>query len=82
MEGIQLKNYIQSTYVDKIIAYIQGRSPTIATSKEYIRLYNFIIEQCDFGDNSANLYEYLVETNTSFLRNVILPRITSLPSWV
>lgn len=46
-----------------------------------MKLYNYIIEQCDFGDNSANLYEYLVEVNLAFLRNDIVPRVNRLPTW-
>lgn len=69
------------TYVDKVANYIRGTSDSIVTSREFMQLYNFIIEQCDFGDNSQNLYEYLLEATTLFLRNDIIPRLTSLPAW-
>ena len=40
-----------------------------------------MIEQCDFGDNSASLYDYLMTVNDKFLKDDILPRIDALPDW-
>lgn len=42
--GCQLREYIGRAYIDRIVNYIRGTSPKIVTSKEYMRLYNFIVE--------------------------------------
>ena len=69
-QGEQLAEYIGEQYIDKVIDYIKGVRASIVTSKEYMQIYNYVIEQCDYGDNSAKLYDYFLVVIRRFIDTV------------
>ena len=52
------------------------------SAQNFMQLYSYVVEQCDFGDNSAGLFEYYMQVSKDFLRKDILSRIESLPEWI
>ena len=78
LEGQNLQLYIGRSYINKVISFIRGERPDVVSSKVYISIYNYVIEQCDFGDNSANLYAYLDETISNFIEEDILAKLRPL----
>ena len=40
-----------------------------------MQIYNYVIEQCDYGDNSEKLYEYFLQVIREFIEQVSLVRV-------
>ena len=47
----------------------------MVTAKEFMDVYNMIVEQCDLGNKSTVIYDYVNEASHNFMLNYIVPRI-------
>jgi hypothetical protein len=55
----QARNLIQKDYVDKVFGFLRGELKSVAKSKEYVKVYEVVMHQCDNQDNGGKLYLYV-----------------------
>jgi hypothetical protein len=48
---------IQNDYINKVLAFMEGKSARVVSNKEYLKVYGVVMAQCDQQDNGALLYK-------------------------
>ena len=81
LQSEKLVRYIEQDYIEKARAFVRNQAPTVISPASYMQLYNMVIEQCDIGDNSAELYDYAVQVSERFIETDIRPIVETVPSW-
>lgn len=69
----QCKDFINENYVKKLLEFLRGESKRVTTNKEYMKVYQLIIYQCDTNDNNEQIYDIFEEFVNDYLRTEVLP---------
>lgn len=72
----QCKDFINENYVKKLLEFLRGESNRVTTNREYMKVYQLIIYQCDTNDNNEQIYDIFEEFVSDYLRNEVLPLLT------
>ena len=51
----QCKEFINTNYVSKLLAFLSGSSLRVTTHAEYMKVYSLIIWQCDSNDSNEQI---------------------------
>ena len=67
----QCKAFIYENYVEKLLKFLRGESKRVTTNKEYMKVYQMIIYQCDTNDNNEHIYNIFDEFVNDYLINEV-----------
>ena len=71
----QCKEFINTNYVSKLLAFLSGSSLRVTTHAEYMKVYSLIIWQCDSNDSNEQINMIFQEFAEEYLQNQVLPKI-------
>ena len=71
----QCKRFISDNYVNKLLLFLRGESNRVTTNKEYMKVYQLIIYQCDTNDNNEQIYDILEEFVNEYLQSEVLQKL-------
>ena len=67
---------IQREYIDKILDFIRDKEGNKGVSpKDFIKVYEVVMFQCDSMDNGAKLYKFFQEVIKNYINDVALPQV-------
>lgn len=49
-------NIIKEHYINKVLAFMKGDSARVVSNKEFMRVYDIVMNQCDTQDNGPKLH--------------------------
>ena len=64
---------IQTTYIDKVLAFFKGDSSKLPTETDVLSVRGEILKQCDESDHNESLYAYFEKVVNEFLIGDLLP---------
>lgn len=67
------ERFIQTNYVDKVLAFLSGESARLTSNKEYMKVHDVVLYQCDQEDNNNHLYSYFERIVNSYIVNTLIP---------
>ena len=67
------ERFIQTNYVDKVLAFLNGTSDRVTNNSDYMKVYNLMLYQCDQEDNNNHLYNYFERIINSYIVDHLIP---------
>lgn len=68
-------NEIKTCYIDRIVSFLDGSSERVVNNKEFVRIYQIIVNQCDSEDNNEPLYDFYQEQCDRYIQTKLIPKI-------
>lgn len=66
---------IQREYIDKILNFIRDKGNKGVSPKDFIKVYEVVMFQCDSMDNGAKLYKFFQDVIKNYINDVALPEV-------
>ena len=51
----ECRQFIADNYVTKLLKYLRGEAAIVSSNKEFMKVYQVIIYQCDANDNNQQV---------------------------
>ena len=61
--------------MDKVFAFFRGESSKLPNNEEFMKVYSYVLKQCDARDHNESLYGYFVQVVNEYLVSDLLPFI-------
>ena len=68
----EAKALIKREYVDKVFGFLRGELTYVTKSKDFVKVHEVVMHQCDAQDNAGKLYQYFQEIIREYLKNEAL----------
>ena len=59
--------------MSKLLRYLDGTAKSVSTNKEFMKVYQVIIYQCDVNDNNQQVCDIQEEFVQEYIRNEVKP---------
>ena len=69
----ETRNFIQTNYVDKMFAFLRGKSDKLPSRAEFMKVYTEVLRQCDEADHNESMYMYFEQVVNEYLLVDLLP---------
>jgi hypothetical protein len=68
---------IQKSYIDRVFLFMNKKVTSVANPKEFVKVCEIVMRQCDEEANSIQLHAYFKEQLTSYIKRDLLPHINA-----
>lgn len=63
---------IQTDYVDRVFGFLNGKYQQVTTSKNFVKIHEVVMNQCDTQDNGGKLYQYFQQIIKDYIEKEAL----------
>ena len=74
----ECKQFINDNYISKLLKYLRGEAVTVSTNREFMKVYQVIIYQCDVNDNNQQVCDIQESFVQEYISIEMLPNLRNL----